>query len=143
MENCRRAISRLADAGTVLASSSLYLTEPVGVRGQEWYVNGVVALKTELQPLELLRHLHKIEAEMGRQRPYPWAPRTIDLDILYFDDLVLSHPDLTIPHPRVAQRRFVLSPLLEIAPDFTDPLRKLTVRELLERCPDKGVVEKI
>ena len=113
--------------------SGWYLAKPVGVEGQDWYVNGVVLIETALGPLELLRQLQKIEKEMGRIRKVRWEARLIDLDILFFDREILSVEDLKIPHPRVHERRFTLLPLLELNPDFVHPVSDLSVRELLSR----------
>lgn len=104
------------------AESSLYRSEPWGVRDQPAFVNAVVRVETDLQPLQLLDALLGIERELGRRRTGPrWGPRTIDLDLLSYDNLVLQSPRLQIPHPRMQQRAFVLLPLLELDPDFEIP----------------------
>ena len=127
------AALRLESLGRVVCRSSLYSTEPVGFSAQPRFVNTVVGLETELEPKELLRNLLAIEREFRRDRATGLrnGPRTLDLDILLFDDLAISEPGLEIPHPRLAERAFVLIPLNEIAPDAAVPRRK-TVAQLLE-----------
>jgi 2-amino-4-hydroxy-6-hydroxymethyldihydropteridine diphosphokinase len=117
------AAQRMERLGRVVGRSSLYSTEPVGYAAQPRFVNAVVALDTELTPRELLRGLLAIEQEFGRDRSAGIAngPRTLDLDILLFDDIEISQPDLDIPHPRLAERAFVLTPLAEIAAEVVVP----------------------
>ena len=122
----------------VLGRSEWYLTRPVGVEGQEWYVNGVAHLSTGLAARDLLHHLLSIEEKLGRTRPAHWAARTIDLDILLFGDEVVDTPDLKIPHPLMAHRRFVLVPLAQLVPGLRHPVLDLTVAELLQRLPEDG-----
>ena len=124
----------------MIRTSGLYRTEPVGGPPQSWYVNQVAEVAFEAEPLELLRICQSIESLHGRKRAGRNAPRTLDLDILLFGDRVLVTPELTIPHPRFRERRFVLVPLVEIAPDVHDPISGLTLRELLARCPDRSAV---
>jgi 2-amino-4-hydroxy-6-hydroxymethyldihydropteridine diphosphokinase len=120
--------------------SSVYETEPVGYLDQGRFLTAVVVGTTELSPRELLRGLNEIEAEMGRERPFPNAPRTIDLDLLFYDDLILETPELTIPHPRLHERFFVLVPLAELMPDQRHPVLGQTVQEMLKRLgPVKGI----
>jgi len=123
----------------VRAVSALIETEPVGgPAGGPNYLNGAAAIETDLDPAALLAELKRIEHDLGR-RPGPrWGPREIDLDILLYGDLVLDSSDLTIPHPRLRERRFVLAPLAQIAPDATDPATGLTVRELVARLDAGG-----
>lgn len=127
------ATVRLESLGRVVRRSSLYSTEPVGFAEQPRFVNTVVALETALEPHELLQALLRIEKEFGRDREAGFAngPRTLDLDILLLDEVQLSDMDLTIPHPRLAERAFVLVPLAEIAPEAVVPGREKTVAELL------------
>jgi 2-amino-4-hydroxy-6-hydroxymethyldihydropteridine diphosphokinase len=126
---------RLESLGRVAARSSLYSTEPVGFAEQPRFLNAVVALETHLAPRVLLAALLDLELEFGRDRAQGFAngPRTLDLDILLFGDMVLREHDLDIPHPRMAERAFVLVPLDEIAPDLREPRSGCTVGELLDK----------
>jgi 2-amino-4-hydroxy-6-hydroxymethyldihydropteridine diphosphokinase len=128
------AVVRLGSLGRVFARSSLYSTAPVGLAEQPRFLNAVVAMETTLHPRDLLRALLAIEQEFGRDRAAAIAngPRTLDLDILLFDHLVLDEPDLQIPHPRLAERAFVLVPLAEIAYQAIDPRSGKTAAELLD-----------
>ena len=113
--------------------SSFHETEPVGgPPGQGPYLNAAAVLETTLDPLELLHVLQAIEARFGRVRTVRWGERTLDLDLLLFDDRIIESTELTVPHPRLAERRFVLEPLAEIAPDAIEPRTGRTVSELLE-----------
>jgi 2-amino-4-hydroxy-6-hydroxymethyldihydropteridine diphosphokinase len=105
----------------LVAASSLYRSAPVGAQGPD-FVNAVAELATTLEPLELLRRLQTTEQAHGRRRPYPNAPRTLDLDLLLYGQRVLEVPGLTLPHPRLQERAFVLEPLAELAPDLRHPL---------------------
>jgi len=130
------AIARLSPLLTDLRASPRHDTEPVDVVGdQPRYLNAAVVGRTTLNAVDLLAALQAIEQARGRERPYPNAPRTLDLDLVLYGNAVLSAPALVVPHPRFRERRFVLAPLAEIAPDLVDPVTGLTVRELLERLP--------
>jgi 2-amino-4-hydroxy-6-hydroxymethyldihydropteridine diphosphokinase len=131
------AASRLASLGRVVCRSSLYSTAPVGLAEQPRFVNAAVALETDLTPRQLLRALMALEQEFGRDRSaaLPNGPRTLDLDILLFSDLLLSEPDLEIPHPRLSERAFALVPLNEIASRAFDPRSGKTVAKLLHSLP--------
>jgi 2-amino-4-hydroxy-6-hydroxymethyldihydropteridine diphosphokinase len=133
--NLRAATDRLTVAGTVKATSDLYETEPVDFRDQPWFVNCVVALETGSTPRDLLAHALAIEEAMGRRRTRDKGPRAIDIDILLFGDRVIDEPGLTIPHPAMHQRRFVLAPLAEIAAGVLHPSIKKTARQLLAELP--------
>ena len=128
------AVARLQSVIQGLRVSRYYETVPVGVTGpQPLYLNAAAVGQTRLTPGALLDALLAVERERSRERPHPNAPRTLDLDLILFGQLVSEDSDLVIPHPRFRERRFVLEPLAELAPDFVDPVTRLTVRELLER----------
>jgi 2-amino-4-hydroxy-6-hydroxymethyldihydropteridine diphosphokinase len=136
-DNLREAIHRLDDLGTVTAGSRFHETEPVGYTQQPRFLNAVVLLETEVRPLDLLRGLLAIEHSMGRDRAKspPKGPRIIDLDLLRYGDLVLDGPGLTLPHPSLHERRFVLAPLAEVAPNWQHPTLELSVQQLLQALP--------
>jgi 2-amino-4-hydroxy-6-hydroxymethyldihydropteridine diphosphokinase len=136
----RDAEARLGAIGRVVAVSSLYETEPVEFTHQAWFLNCVLALETSKTPQQLMMEILGIEEDMGRRRVQKKGPRSIDIDILLFDDAILSDEaidskGLTIPHPAMHQRRFVLEPLAEIAPEALHPVLKQTIRELRDALP--------
>jgi 2-amino-4-hydroxy-6-hydroxymethyldihydropteridine diphosphokinase len=129
--NCLRAIALLGTGGVkVLKRSSSHETEPWGVKEQPRFLNMAVEAETDMTPRELLSLLKKIEDRMGRTRTVKWGPRTIDLDILFYGNIIIREPDLEIPHPLMHTRNFVLEPLREIAPQKVHPLLHRTVAEL-------------
>jgi 2-amino-4-hydroxy-6-hydroxymethyldihydropteridine diphosphokinase len=140
---CREATERMhaTDGVHVLQRSSLYRTEPVGNREQDWFVNAVVEIRTVLQAGELLQALLAIERAMGRQRDAPWGPRIIDLDLLLYGQEVITAPDMAIPHPAFHKRRFVLVPLHEIAPYVIHPAFGVSIRGLMDRLEDDHSVD--
>jgi len=138
----RDALARLGAAGRVVAVSSVYETEPVEFTEQPWFLNCAVALETGKTPQDLMSAILKIEEEMGRRRVLKKGPRTIDIDILLFGDTIMDSPELTIPHPAMLQRRFVLEPLAEIAPEVQHPVLKKTIRELRNTLPKGQAVRK-
>ncbi len=142
-KNLRAAIRRLKTLGRVTAVSSFYETEPVEFTEQPWFVNCAVALETSQSASQLMSGVLEIERETGRQRVQKKGPRIIDIDILLFGDLVVNTPDLTIPHPAMAERRFVLEPLTEIAAQIRHPVLKKTVGELLRALPAGQTVRKV
>ena len=139
----RDAQTRLAATGRVAAVSSFYETEPVEFIEQPWFLNGVLALETNQPPQELMAAILRIEREMGRRRLQKKGPRSIDIDILLFDDTIVDSKDLTIPHPAMHQRRFVLEPLAEIAPEVSHPVLKKTIRALRDALPPGQAVRKL
>jgi 2-amino-4-hydroxy-6-hydroxymethyldihydropteridine diphosphokinase len=138
--NLKFALDSLAKGGTVVKTSSRYETEPVGFLDQPWFLNLAIELETKLAPYVLLSFCQGIEASCGRIRTFPNAPRTLDLDILLYGDIVVSEKDLVIPHPRLQERRFVLEPLAQIAPEIVHPVLKKSIRFLLETCSDTARV---
>jgi 2-amino-4-hydroxy-6-hydroxymethyldihydropteridine diphosphokinase len=141
--NLRAAIDRIASLGKVISTSSFYETEPVEVSGHPWYLNCAVALRTEKMPKQLIGALLRIEQEMGRRRSQEKTPRKIDIDILLFGNSVIDSKELTVPHPEMHRRRFVLEPLNEIAPDLRHPVFKRKIRELRDALPAGQAVKKI
>ncbi|MBW1741021.1 MAG: 2-amino-4-hydroxy-6-hydroxymethyldihydropteridine diphosphokinase [Deltaproteobacteria bacterium] len=140
-DNCRKGITAIdrCEGCMVEAQSPLYETEPVYLEHQDWFVNGVAKIRTDLGPEVLFAQLKAIEHAMGR-RPgeVRFGPRILDLDILFYDDCILRTELLQIPHPRLHERRFVLRPLCNIAPDLVHPMLGQTVRSLLEDLKDGG-----
>lgn len=137
------AIAALAARGPTRASH-LYRTEPLGDPAQPWFVNAVAEHWTRLEPHPLIRELQELERAAGRPEPRArWGPRVLDLDLLLYGDRVCRTPDLVLPHPGLARRRFVLEPLAELAPGVRDPRSGLTARELLAALDDPLAVEKL
>jgi len=143
-ENLRTAIGALAEANVnVTHVSSFYETEPVDLREQPWFLNCVVQAETSVQPLDLLRALRGIESRMGSKKLVPKGPRLIDLDILLYGSETIDTPELQVPHRRMLQRKFVLAPLDEIAPNFKHPSWSGSVRELLASTADQSEVRRL
>ncbi|MDY0268533.1 2-amino-4-hydroxy-6-hydroxymethyldihydropteridine diphosphokinase [Trichloromonas sp.] len=137
-----RACLAKAEGVRVDGASSLYRTEAVGgPPGQPPYLNAVLRVATELSPEKLLALGLDLEARFGRRRLEPWGPRTLDIDLLLYDDLLRAGPELTLPHPRLYQRRFVLAPLAELAADLRHPLLDRTIGELLAELDDPAGVQ--
>jgi len=142
---CERGISEILklDRHRLLAQSSLYKTQPIGYSEQDWFINLVIKIETEMDASTLLCSLKEIESRLGRVKTLRWGPRSIDLDILFFNDYKIQTDELTVPHPLIQDRQFVLVPLAEIDPDLTHPVLKKTVQQLLERLKEDQGVERV
>lgn len=139
-QQVQQAISGLASLPktSLIKHSSLYRTAPVGYDNQPDFINAAAEIETDLAPLELLHALLALESTHGRERPFPNAPRVLDLDLLLYDDMVMNTTELTLPHPRMHERGFVLLPLAEIAPDLIIP-KYGNITQLAQTCIDQGV----
>lgn len=140
LENCLKAIGlidRVPGCGLV-AQSGFFRTEPVGVKGQDWYVNAVISVSADISAQYLQRNLLDIEKSMGRERRRKWDSRTIDLDILLFGEEIINMEDLTIPHPLMHLRRFVLVPMVQLAPHLVHPILGKTMAQLLDNSAAEG-----
>jgi len=143
MEALNRAMALIGQrCGTIVTKSSVYETAAWGLADQPAFLNMAIGVDTPDLPVDLMARLLAIETTLGRKRMEQWGPRTIDIDILFYDDMVLDLPNLTIPHPYLQDRRFVLAPMNEIAPGLIHPVFKNTISELLRLCPDKLAVIK-
>ena len=142
---CERAVTEIlkVDQHRLLAKSPLFKTKPIGYASQDWFINGVIKIETDLEPLELLRALKAIEGQLGRKETFRWGPRAIVLDILFFDQKEIRTVELQIPHPLLHKRQFVLVPLAEIDRDLVHPVLKKSVGELLENLTEDQGVEKL
>ena len=139
MANCQNGIDRLAHAagGILVDQSRFYKTEPMGFADQDWFVNGVFCLQTDLEPAALLAKIAEVQTAAGRKKSaIRNGPRTLDLDILLFDDRIMETPELIIPHPRMHERRFVLQPFCDISPHVMHPVLKKEIKTLLAALPD-------
>jgi len=145
VNQCEKAISEIlkVDHHKLLAKSSLFKTQPSGYTSQDWFVNGVIKIETDLEAHELLRKLKAIESQLGRTETFRWGPRTIDLDILFFDNAEIHTEELQVPHPSIQERQFVLIPLAEIDRYLIHPVLKKTVQELLNNIKKDQGVEKL
>jgi 2-amino-4-hydroxy-6-hydroxymethyldihydropteridine diphosphokinase len=145
VNQCERAISEIlkVDHHKLLAKSSLFKTRPIGDTSQDWFVNGVIKIETDLEATDLLQRLKAIESQLGRTETFRWGPRTIDLDILFYDDAEIRTEELRVPHPFIQERQFVLIPLTEIDRYLVHPVLKKTVQELLDDIREDQGVEKL
>lgn len=123
----------------ILRVSPIYETEPQGLRGQEWFLNLAVEAETSLFPRQLLQRIRRVEREFGRKRSVPNGPRTLDIDILFFGRSVIQTAELQVPHPRYSERRFVLAPMADLAPDWRDPMSGKNMRYLLDEVKGQKV----
>jgi 2-amino-4-hydroxy-6-hydroxymethyldihydropteridine diphosphokinase len=139
--NLKEAIASLPPQMEVKARSKVYETPPWGHIEQEKFYNQVLKVKTYLEPEQLLKHLKRLEVALGRIASFRNGPRLIDIDILFYDDLVFESPVLTLPHPRVHERGFVLLPMMDIAPDFMHPVKQRSIRDLIAGCDLRGIVQ--
>jgi 2-amino-4-hydroxy-6-hydroxymethyldihydropteridine diphosphokinase len=142
LANLKRAIEKIEEPSQIMVTkvSPVYETEPVGRENQGWFLNLVLQVETSLEPFALLERLSSIEDQMGRKREKRWGSRNVDLDILLYDNRMVVSERLTIPHPRIHERRFVLVPLAQIAPNLRHPRLKKNIEELLARCEDESEV---
>jgi 2-amino-4-hydroxy-6-hydroxymethyldihydropteridine diphosphokinase len=135
-ENCEKAVGLITKQGIpVINRSSMIKTEPWGIKDQPEFINMAIEIETGLSPEDLLSTLKDIEKEMGREEGLRWGPRIIDLDILFYDDVIIKSPELEIPHRGTYDREHVLRPLSEIAPDLIHPVLKKTIKEILDSLP--------
>lgn len=141
-ENFARALRSIEKHARVVAVSSLYESDPVGPQDQPKFTNAVIKIETELSPFDLLDHLKAVEREIGRKKTKRWGPRVMDLDIIFYEDLVISTDSLVVPHPRAHERRFVLEPLLEIDPDARHPSKNMAVRDICSGLGDSHAILK-
>ena len=142
--NLKQAVYAIQQLPTVLkACSSIYQTKAWGNTNQADFLNAAILIETELNPHQLLEKLLAIETEMGRTRNQKWEERIIDIDILFFDNLTINAPDLTVPHPHIPNRRFTLVPMLQIAPNFIHPVLNKNIQLLLNNCIDDLSVTEI
>jgi len=139
LENIQAALVALYPDVQVSAESPIYETPPWGYLDQPDFLNQVLMGETDLEPLELIRYLKQLEADLGRLPGVRYGPRQIDLDILFFNELILETPELTIPHPRLAERAFVLVPLADLAPDLCHPETGETVRDMLNKVDRQDI----
>lgn len=138
--NLRAALAQLESPGLhILRASPIYETEPVDYAGQRWFLNLVAEAESTLFPLQLLNRIQKVELALGRIRTVPKGPRTLDIDILLYGKTIMHSASLEIPHPRIAERRFVLAPLADLAPDLRHPVTHRTVYQMLESAPVSGI----
>ena len=144
-KNCTKAIEKISNTKDIkiISKSSCYQTEPIGGVQQGWFVNSAIGIETDLSPENLLSVLLNLELAMGRIRKEKWGPRLIDLDLLFYGNLILGKKGLTLPHPEIQKRKFVLVPMSEIAENLIHPILKKTIKILLQESSDETVVKKL
>ncbi len=143
IDNCAQAVRQISNFANIVSVSSLYETEPVDKEDQPDFINCAVKIETALYPLDLLESIQSVEDRMGRRREERWGPRVIDLDIIFYDNLVIETEKLTIPHPRAHLRRFVLLPISEIDPELLHPVLGVSVSQLLNWLNDEKQAVKV
>lgn len=143
LENLKQAIAALPPQMDVKAKSHVYETPPWGYEDQPRFLNQVLKVQTYLEPELLLKHIKRLEIALGRKASFRNGPRLIDIDILFFDDLVMNTPVLTLPHPRLHERGFVLLPMMDIAPDLVHPVTKKSIREMVAACNLGGIKQMV
>ncbi len=141
LANLKEAIAALTPQMEVKAKSQVYETPPWGYEDQPKFLNQVVKAKTYLDPEPLLKHLKRLEVALGRQESFPNGPRLIDIDILFYDDLIFNSPMLIIPHPRLHERAFVLLPLMDLDPELVHPVNRKSIRAMLAVCNQEGITK--
>ena len=144
-DNCIEAIHKISKSHyiKIISKSSFYQTSPIGPIQQEWFINSAIKINTSLTPIKLLTNLLNIESTMGRVRKEKWGPRLIDLDLLFYDNQILNEEKVTIPHPEISKRNFVLIPLCEIAANLNHPTLKKSIKTLLQESTDNAKVNKL
>jgi 2-amino-4-hydroxy-6-hydroxymethyldihydropteridine diphosphokinase len=143
-ENIRQALELLEHKGVrILQVSSFYETEPLYIVDQPWFLNVAAEVQSELAPQSFFELLQQVELSLGRERKVRFGPRTIDIDILFYGNELFDHSALQIPHPRLQERKFVLVPMAELAPDFIHPVLKKSMSELLKKCSDSSKIKKV
>ena len=140
--NITRAINLIGKKSKILRKSSLYKTDPIGFADQDWFLNCVIKIGTDMLPEGLFSFLKSIEKKLKRENLIKNGPRTIDLDILFYEDKVIKSKNLIIPHPRMHKRLFVLRPFAEISPDFVHPTKKKNIKQLIQKIKSRKKVEK-
>ena len=141
LANLKQAVASLSPQMDVKAKSHIYETLPWGYEEQPKFLNQAVKVQTYLEPEPLLRHIKRLEIALGRKASFQNGPRLIDIDILFYDEIILNTPELTIPHPRLHERGFVLLPMLDIAPDLVYPLTRKRIREMVAFCDLGGITQ--
>jgi len=141
LANLKEAVASLSPQMDVKAKSHIYETLPWGYEDQPKFLNQAVKVQTYLEPEPLLKHIKRLEIALGRKASFQNGPRSIDIDILFYDEIILNIPELTIPHPRLHERGFVLLPMMDIAPDLVHPLTRKSIREMLAFCNLGGITQ--